>query len=228
MISEIIFPKIWSPSFVDIIKQEQKKREDCRKNLTKKAELILKKRLTRIMKAHRFDLAVQRAAIVGENSVEVSLKKSYQHTSDLASPYIELRSKKYQITVSISHNQFIEALEFTLFEEENINGTVSLVKQDNSHESVISSVFIQWEDLQPKPITLDFIWDSELEISDVDASETFTDLFKRKGFLPRDGTRLVIKCGRQTIRTNQKVKPFFGRTVTIRPQNYRENEEFVL
>jgi len=223
-----MFPKIWSPSLVDIIKQEQKKREDCRDKLTKKAELVLKKRLTRMMKVHRFDLAVQRAAILGKNSVEVPLKKSYQQAIDLASPYIEQRSKKYQIAVSISHNQFIEALECSLFEEENIDGTVSLVKNDNLHETAISSVFIQWEDLQPKPITFDFIWDSELEISDVDASETFTDLFKRKGYLPRDGTRLVIKCGRQTIRTNQKVKPFFGRTVTVRPQNYRENEEFVL
>ncbi len=181
-----------------------------------------------MMKVHRFDLAVQRAAKLGENSVEVPLKKSYQHTSDLSSPYIEMRSKKYQIAVSISHNQFIEALELSLFEEENINGTVSLVKQHNSHESVISTIFIRWEDLQPKPITLDFIWDSGLELSDVDASETFTDLFKRKGFSPRDGTRLVIKCGRQTIRSNQKVKPFFGRTVTIRPQNHQENQEFEL
>ena len=228
MISEIVFPKIWSPSLVEIIKQEQKKREDCRNELLKKAESLLKKRLTRMMKAHRFDLAVKRTAKIGKNAVEVPLKKSYQHTSDLSSPYIELRNKKYQIAVSISHNQFIEALELSLFEEEHIAGKISLVKQENSFESVISSVYIQWEDLQPEPITLDFIWDSALELSDVDASETFTDLFKRKGFLPRDGTRLVIKCGRQTIRSNHKVKPFFGRTVTVRPQNYRENEEFVL
>ena len=224
--SGVLFPKVHVPisSLVDIIKQEQKRREDCRKRLEEKAEFMLKKRLEKIIRVHKFEKAVRKSAKQGKNTVEIPLKKGYRFSCDTSSPYIELRDKKFDIHVSISHNQFLEALEQSLYEEKQIDGNIFVENGEESPISIVSSILIEWEDLQPLPLTLDFLWDPDFKISDVDENESFSDLFKRKGFVPRDGTRLVLTSGRQRIRMNQKVKPFFGKTLIVRPENYDEVE----
>lgn len=224
--SGVLFPKVHVPisSLVDIIKQEQKRREDCRKRLEEKAEFMLKKRLEKIIRVHKFEKAVRKSAKQGKNTVEIPLKKGYRFSCDMSSPYIELRDKKFNIHVSISHNQFLEALEQSLYEEKQIDGNIFVENEEESPISIVSSILIEWEDLQPLPLTLDFLWDPDFKISDVDENESFSDLFKRKGFVPRDGTRLILTSGRQRIRMNQKVKPFFGKTLIVRPENYDEAE----
>ena len=224
--SGVLFPKVHVPisSLVDIIKQEQKRREDCRKRLEERAEFMLKKRLEKIIRVHKFEKAVRKSAKQGKNTVEIPLKKGYRFSCDMSSSCIELRDKRFDIHVSISHNQFLEALEQSLYEEKQIQGKIFVENQEESPISIVSSILIEWEDLQPLPVTLDFLWDSGFKISDVDEKESFSDLFKRKGFVPRDGTRLVITIGRQRIRMNQKVKPFFGKTLIVRPENYDESE----
>jgi len=222
--SGVLFPKVdvSVSSFVEIIKKEQKRREDCRKRLEEKAEFMLKKRLEKTIRAHKFEKAVRKSAKQGKNAVEIPLKKGYRFSCDMSSPYIELSDKKFDIHVSISHNQFLEALEQSLYEEKQIEGKIFVENEGDSRISLVSSILIEWEDLQPLPVTLDFLWDSGFKISDVDEKESFSDLFKRKGFVPRDGTRLIITSGRQRIRMNQKVKPFFGKTLIVRPENYDE------
>ncbi len=224
--SGVIFPKVHVPvkSLVEIIKQEQKRREDCRKRLEQKAEFMLKKRLEKILRVHKFEKAVRNSAKQGKNTVEIPLKKRYRFSCDMSSPYLELRDKKFDIHVSISHNQFLTALEQSLYEEKQIEGNIFVENEEQSPISNVSSLLIEWEDLQPLPVTFDFLWESEFRISDVDEKESFSDLFNRKGFLPRDGTRLVITLDRQRIRMNQKVKPFFGKTLIVRPENYNELE----
>ena len=185
---------------------------------------MLKKRLEKILRVHKIEKAVRNSAKQGKNLVEIPLKKRYRFSCDMSSPYLELRDKKFDIHVSISHNQFLTALEQSLYEEKQIEGNIFVENEEQSPISNVSSLLIEWEDLQPLPVTFDFLWESEFRISDVDEKESFSDLFNRKGFLPRDGTRLVITLDRQRIRMNQKVKPFFGKTLIVRPENYNELE----
>ena len=105
--SGVLFPKVHVPisSLVDIIKQEQKRREDCRKRLEEKAEFMLKKRLEKIIRVHKFEKAVRKSAKQGKNTVEIPLKKGYRFSCDMSSPYIELRDKKFNIHVSISRRE---------------------------------------------------------------------------------------------------------------------------
>ena len=130
--SGVLFPKVHVPmsSLVDIIKQEQKRREDCRKRLEEKAEFMLKKRLEKIIRVHKFEKAVRKSAKQGKNTVEIPLKKGYRFSCDMSSPYIELRDKKFDIHVSISHNQFLEALEQSLYEEKQIDGNIKKIVND--------------------------------------------------------------------------------------------------
>jgi hypothetical protein len=62
-------------------------------------------------------------------------------------------------------------------------------------------------------------------IDDVNEDETFEELFARMGYLPRDGTRLVLKKGRRRVSQQQEVSSFYGTTLTVRPEHYNEMEE---
>ena len=225
--SEITFPRIVikKKGLVDIIEREREKREQSRLKLQSIAQSKLKNKISKLMKTHRFDKEIKKAAEAGKNSIDVKFRKKYVLICDLSEPFIEISRKKRELSVSITFNQYIKTIEDHLFEEENIQGEVIIERDDNSHLTSISGVHIEWSNLIPLPLTLDFIWDPSVLIDEVSEDETFEELFARMGYLPRDGTRLVLKKGRRRVSQQQKVSSFFGTTLTVRPEYYNEMEE---
>ena len=225
--NEMAFPSIRlkKRGLVDIIEKEQERREQCRLKLQGTAQSKLKNKISMLMKTHRFDRKIKTAAKAGKNSIDVKFRKKYILNCDLSEPFIEVSHKKRELSVSITFNQYIKGIEDHLFEEENIQGEVILEKIDDSSLTCISGVHIEWGSLTPLPLTLDFIWNSSVLIDDVEEDETFEELFERVGYLPRDGTRLVLKKGRRRVSQQQKVSSFFGITLTVRPEDYNEGED---
>lgn len=225
--NEIAFPSIRlkRKGLVDIIKREREKREQSRLKLQSIAQRELKNKISKLMKTHRFDKKIKNAAKAGKNSIDVKFRKRYILNCDLSEPFIEISQKKRELSVSITFNQYIKSIEDHLFEEENIKGEVLIEKDEDSHLACISGVHIEWVNLTPPPLTLDFIWNPLVLIDDVIEDETFEELFARAGYLPRDGTRLVLRKGRRRVSQQQKVSSFFGTTLTVRPEHYNEREE---
>ncbi|WP_338172722.1 hypothetical protein [Candidatus Poseidonia alphae] len=225
--NEITFPSILlkKKGLVDIIEREREKREQSRLKLQSIAQNKLKNKISKLMKTHRFDKEIKKAAKAGKNSIDVKFRKKYVLNCDLSEPFIEISNKKRELSVSITFNQYIKSIEDHLFEEENIQGEVLIERDDDSHLTSISGVHIEWSSLTPLPLTLDFIWNPSVLIDEVTEDETFTELFARMGYLPRDGTRLVLKKGRRRVSQQQKVSSFFGTTLTVRPEHYNGMEE---
>lgn len=193
--------------------------------LKARAEVKLQKKVKRFLRQHEFQAYVKRASERGENSVDVIFDAKDRLHADLTAPMLEEVDTSYNLRYYITHNQFLEAVEAILFEDDAINGGFLYDRDEGSEFTLVRGIHFEWEDLTPLPLVLDLVWDNHLEHFEFEQEETVGEFIQRMGLTPRDGTPLVVRHGNRVVGMGHQVSRYFGQTITIRPQGFVEGRE---
>ena len=209
----------------DIVQQAKEERLACQERLSTRIKKKLDGRVASFLKLHKIDHHLREAANHGLNEVRIPIQQKFMGANDLSEPIEELYDGHFDVRVMYNHNAFFEALEAHVFKEDNIEGRVVFGDDENHRSGLATELFISWQALTPSPLTLDVLWDANWVITEFVDNETIGSLIERLNLRPRDGTPLVVRCGRRRIGFNTQVSAHHGQTLSIRPEGIEGNPQ---
>jgi hypothetical protein len=211
----------------EVVTTGTKERNEMRMTFRENVEKQMDGMINKFIHRHKIESLVKKAALRGEQSITIPLRRPFMKWHHLTDYVVECKSIDDNLQYGLNYARFLNEIESNLEQEGSIQCKIEFDQDGKTKRFRMKSITLTWENLVPLTVIINLPWGGFLEVDDFVDNETFGQLITRLSLQPRDGSNVsIVEEGRNLGRVN--VSRYHGKTVDFVIERNNEEEPFDL